>query len=34
LRVAVFQTPDDHGVGVSPGRLKADLEAELAQFRF
>jgi hypothetical protein len=33
LRVAVFQTPDDQGVGVSPERLKADLEAELARFK-
>jgi Protein of unknown function (DUF2750) len=32
MRVAVFQTPDDKGVGVSPERLKTDLEAELEQF--
>ena len=32
MRVAVFQTPDDKGVGVAPERLKSDLEAELAQF--
>jgi Protein of unknown function (DUF2750) len=32
MRVAVFQTPDDQGVGVSPERLKSDLEAELEQF--
>jgi hypothetical protein len=32
IRVAVFQTPADQGVGVAPGRLKRDLEAELAQF--
>jgi hypothetical protein len=31
--VAVFQTPDDQGVGVAPGRLKRDLEAELEQFQ-
>ena len=34
IRVAVFQTPDDHGVGVAPKRLKMDLEAELAKFEF
>ena len=32
MRVAVFQTPDDQGVGVAPSRLKRDLDAELAQF--
>jgi Protein of unknown function (DUF2750) len=32
MRVAVFQTPDDQGVGVTPERLKRDLEDELAQF--
>jgi hypothetical protein len=34
MRVAVFQTPDDEGVGVAPSRLKRDLEAELAQFEY
>ena len=33
MRVAVFQTPDDQGVGVAPERLKRDLEDELAQFQ-
>jgi hypothetical protein len=32
MRVAVFQTPDDQGVGVAPGRLKRDLESQLAEF--
>jgi hypothetical protein len=32
MRVAVFQTPDDQGVGVGPERLKRDLEEELSQF--
>ena len=32
MRVAVFQTPEDQGVGVAPERLKRDLEDELAQF--
>ena len=32
LRVAVFQTPDDQGVTVSPQRLKSDLDAALEQF--
>jgi hypothetical protein len=32
LRVAVFQTPEDKGVGVGPERLKSDLEEELSQF--
>ena len=32
LRVAVFQTPKDQGVGVGPDRLKSDLEDELATF--
>lgn len=32
MRVAVFQTPADQGVGVSAERLKRDLEAELEQF--
>jgi hypothetical protein len=32
MRVAVFQTPDDQGVGVAPSRLKRDLDSELAQF--
>ena len=32
LRVAVFQTPEDKGVGVSADRLKSDLEDELAAF--
>jgi hypothetical protein len=30
--VAVFQTPADTGVAVSPERLKEDLEAELSLF--
>ena len=33
IRVAVFQTPDDQGVAVSPQRLKRDLHAELEQFK-
>ena len=32
LRVAVFQTQADQGVGVSPERLKRDLDDELATF--
>jgi hypothetical protein len=32
MRVAVFQRPDDEGVGVGAQRLKSDLEEELAQF--
>jgi hypothetical protein len=32
LSVAVFQTPDDQGVGVAPSRLKHDLDDELTQF--
>jgi hypothetical protein len=32
LRIAVFQTGDDRGVGVSSARLKHDLEEELRQF--
>jgi len=32
LRVAVFQTPGDQGVGVGPDRLKSDLELELSKF--
>ena len=32
IRAAVFPTPDDEGVGVSPQRLKRDLETELEQF--
>jgi hypothetical protein len=32
IRIAVFQTPDDRGVGVSPQRLKRDLVKELEQF--
>ena len=32
LRVAVFQTPDDQGVSVSPSRLRADLEHEVSKF--
>jgi hypothetical protein len=32
MRVAVFQTPEDQGVGVAPQRLKGDLEDELSQF--
>ena len=32
LRVAVFQTPADEGSGVSPERLKRDLEQELSLF--
>jgi hypothetical protein len=31
MRVAVFQTPQDQGVGVGPERLKRDLEQELAK---
>jgi hypothetical protein len=33
LRVAVFQTPADQGIGVSPERLKHDLEGELSRFQ-
>jgi Protein of unknown function (DUF2750) len=32
MRVAVFQTPEDHGVSVGTERLKRDLEDELSQF--
>jgi hypothetical protein len=32
LRIAVFQTPEDEGIGVSVERLKRDLEAELSLF--
>jgi Protein of unknown function (DUF2750) len=32
MRVAVFQTPGDHGVSVGTERLKRDLEDELSQF--
>jgi hypothetical protein len=32
FRVAVFQTPTDEGTGVSPERLKRDLERELSLF--
>ena len=32
MRIAVFQTPEDQGVGVAPLRLKRDLEDELSQF--
>ena len=32
MRIAVFQTPDDRGVGVAPQGLKHDLEDELSQF--
>ena len=32
MRVAVFQTPVDEGVGVSPQRMKRDLDTELEQF--
>jgi hypothetical protein len=32
MRVAVFQTPEDHGVSVGPERLKRDLADELSQF--
>jgi hypothetical protein len=32
MRIAVFQTPDDQGVGVGTERLKRDLEDELSQF--
>ena len=32
IRVAVFQTPDNQGVAVSPQRLKRDLDAELERF--
>jgi hypothetical protein len=32
LRVSVFQTPADQGIGVSPERLKHDLEDELSHF--
>ena len=31
LRVAVFQTPDEQGVGVGADRLREDLELELAE---
>ena len=31
--VAVFQTPDDRGIAVSPERLQGDLEDELSQFK-
>jgi hypothetical protein len=32
MRVAVFQKPDEQGVGVAPERLKKDLESEVAEF--
>ena len=32
MRVAVFQTPQDLGVGVAPQRLKRDLDDELSRF--
>ena len=32
MRVAVFQTPEDQGVGVGTERLRRDLEDELSQF--
>jgi hypothetical protein len=32
MRVAVFPTPDTQGTGVSPARLRRDLEGELEQF--
>jgi hypothetical protein len=32
--VAVFQTPDDEGIAVTPERLKGDLEHELSLFGF
>lgn len=32
LRIAVFQTPEDQGIGVSPQRLKRDVEKELSLF--
>ena len=32
FRIAVFQTPQDEGSGVSVRRLKRDLEAELSLF--
>jgi Protein of unknown function (DUF2750) len=32
FRIAVFQTPQDQGVGVSPQRFKHDLEEELSLF--
>ena len=30
--IAVFQTPSDRGIAVSPDRIKGDLEDELSQF--
>ena len=33
MRVAVFQTPADKGVGVPPERLRRDLEIELEKFQ-
>jgi hypothetical protein len=33
MHVAVFQTPADEGVGVSPERLRRDLETELEKFQ-
>jgi Protein of unknown function (DUF2750) len=33
VRIPVFQTPEDQGVGVAPLRLKRDLEDELSQFQ-
>ncbi len=32
MHVAVFQTPNDQGIGVGAQRLKRDLDDELAQF--
>lgn len=31
-RVSVFPVPAGHGVAVAPGRLRLDLETELAQY--
>ena len=33
IRVAVFQTPDDEGVGVSAERLRRDLETEVEKLQ-
>jgi hypothetical protein len=33
MRVAVFQTPSDQGVGVGPERLRRDLQEELSRFQ-
>jgi hypothetical protein len=34
MRIAVFQTPNDEGVSVSPKRLKRDLADELSLFEY